>query len=223
MSSRREIFANHRIYHVYNKTIDRKILFNQLPLSQLFTNLLWYYRHQSPKLRYSHFQKLEESTRNELLSEIRDHTQFRIEILAYVLMPNHFHLLLKQNKTSGIVCFMSDLINSFTRAFNSYSKRLGPLFLPRFKAKMMVTEEQLKHTSRYIHLNPYSSRLLEKQSDLANYQFSSLKEYLTGPNLCLTQEILSLFQGKAENYYQFMLNNAEHQKTLDYLKHLSKW
>lgn len=218
MTYRKTIFANNFVYHVYNKTIDHKILFNQPILNKLFINLLWYYRQAIPKQRYSYFKKLEFKKRKNLMPYINDNDQFKTEVLAYVLMPNHFHLLLKQKKTNGIVRYLSDIINAFTRAFNSYHKRQGPLFLPNFKAKMIRTEEQLMHTSRYIHLNPYSSQLIKKPEDLIDYEFSSLKEYLEKPNICQTRDILELFSN-SKNYYEFILNNAEYQKTLEHIKH----
>ena len=222
MSYRKEFFTNGQIYHIYNKTIDHINIFNNHSLGDLFLDLLCYYRSQTIKLRYSRFLELEIKNKKKLMQQIKEPANFKIEIFAYILMPNHFHLLLKQKKTNGIVRFMSDTLNSFTRTHNSSCKRLGPIFLPKFKSKRISSEEQLIHTSRYIHLNPYSSGLIKNVKDLKNYQFSSFKEYLNRPRLCYTQEILALFKEDEDSYNQFVLNNAEHQKTLEIVKHFSK-
>ena len=76
-----------------------------------------------------------------------------MEIICYCLMPNHLHLLLRQLMDGGISKFMSNFANSYTRYFNTKSKRKGPVFEGKFKAKRIETDEQLLHLSRHIHLN----------------------------------------------------------------------
>lgn len=122
---------------------------------------------------------------------------------------------------------MADVLNSFTRYFNIKNERKGPLFLPQFKSKVIRSEEQMIHVSRYIHLNPYSNGLITNINQLEKYYFSSFKEYLRDKkrletNLCNTDLILSIFH-KKERYKQFVLGNAKYQKTLEYIKHVQKW
>src|SRR3989338_11621833 len=113
-------------------------------------------------------------------------------------MPNHFHLLLKQKKEDGITRFMSDTVNSLTRFFNILHERKGPVFLPQFRSRQIHTREQLIHISRYQHLNPYSSRIVNTKEELLNYPFSSFNEYSEKKftNLCNTEIILKEFNYK---------------------------
>lgn len=85
-----------------------------------------------------------------------------LEIISYCLMPNHFHLLVKQVIDHGIVKCLNNFSNSYTRYFNIRHDRVGPLFQGRFKAVRIETDEQLLQVSRYIHLNPVASSLIEE-------------------------------------------------------------
>lgn len=73
---------------------------------------------------------------------------------------------------------MFDTINALTRFYNIGKKRKGPLFFPQFRSRQILTQEQLIHVSRYLHLNPYSAGLVKTLSQLETYQPSSLHQYL---------------------------------------------
>lgn len=77
-----------------------------------------------------------------------------VEILCYCLMPNHFHLLLKQVTDNGIPEFMKKLGTGYAYYFNLKNERQGHLFQNTFKAVLMENDTQFLHLSRYIHLNP---------------------------------------------------------------------
>lgn len=134
--------------------------------------------------------------------------QFKIELLCYCLMPNHFHLLALQKDPEAITKFMLRLCTSYVKYFNIKYELVGRLFQERFRAKIVETDEYLLHLSRYIHLNPISDDLqdlkylsstpgVERESTrerLQNYMWSSYSEYYTQKNnLCHTQVILSYF------------------------------
>jgi len=100
-----------------------------------------------------------------------------VEIIAFCLMPNHYHLTLKQLTLKGISTFMHKLGTSFTNYFNIRQKRSGRLFETTFKAVIVDSEEQLLHLSRYQHLNPRKLNL-KTSKQLINYPWSSLATYL---------------------------------------------
>jgi putative transposase len=115
---------------------------------------------------------------------------------------------------------MSNFQNSYTRYFNKRHKRDGSLFLDQFKAVRVVSEQQLLHLSRYIHLNPYSSYVVKNFLELENYQWSSFPEYLGEKSgFCTTEVILSYFVSR-EKYKNFVLNQADYQRGLEIVKHL---
>lgn len=131
-------------------------------------------------------------------------------------MPNHFHLLVRQLSKNGIQEFMSKILNSYTKYYNTKNKRVGPLFQGTFKAVSIDSDEQLLHLSRYIHLNPYVSDLVK---DLSNYYYSSYHEFLdsTKQLVCITQPILDFFPRK-DGYKKFINNQQDYGKTLHQIK-----
>lgn len=226
MPSRKDIFTNGEIYHIFNKTIDHKKIFSDRKTCWLFLDLIKYYRSLKANIRYSYFKKLKSNFRYLREREIKIRKYFKIEILAYCLMPNHFHLLIQQKVSNGIIRFMSDVLNSLTRFYNLKSIRKGPIFLTQFKSRRIMSREQLLHVSRYIHLNPYSSSIANSVSELVNYEFSSLKEYVKRKNkkiLCEPEIILSNITGRNKSYKKFVLSNKNQQKALNLLKHAQKW
>ena len=79
-----------------------------------------------------------------------------VEVLAFCIMPNHLHLLLRQIKDKGIIKFMIKLNTGYGGYFNRKYGRKGPLLLRRFTAVLIKTEDQLKTVFVYIHTNPIS-------------------------------------------------------------------
>jgi len=214
------------IYHVFNKTIDRREIFTENNLCNKFIETITYYRSSATVLRLSKFHQLSEEMKMYYSKHIMDINRLKVFILAFSLMPNHYHLLLKQNQNQGISSFISNIQNSLTRYFNIMNKRVGPIFLHRYKSKPITNEEQLKHTSRYIHLNCYSGHIVNSLSEIISYPWSSFNEY-TNPNfkirICQKNIVLSLFNNDRSLYKKFVLDNANHQRTLEYCKYSSKW
>ena len=225
MPSRKDIFRNGSIYHIFNKTIDRRLIFEDDRISDLFLKLLRYYRSTKSIIRYSHFNELKGEFRVNFEKQILIPEYFKIEILTFCLMPNHFHLLLKQKKEDGIIRFMSDTVNSVTRFFNILHERKGPVFLPQFRSRQIHTRELLIHVSRYQHLNPFSSGIVKNINDLLTYPLSSFNEYSNTKftSLCNTDIILKEFNYGKTKYQEFVISNAEHQKMLESVKYIEKW
>lgn len=141
--------------------------------------------------------------------------------MCYCLMPNHFHFLLRQEVDGGISKFLGLFQNSYTRYFNTKNDRVGQLFLDTFKNVLVEKEEQLLHLSRYIHLNPYSSKVVENLNDLYKYEWSSLGEYIGGSEdyICEKDMVLSSFKTK-ESYKKFVSDRAEFQRELKQIENL---
>lgn len=139
-------------------------------------------------------------------------------------MPTHYHFILRQKQDSGISNSISLIQNSFTRFYNIKNSKNGPTFIHRFKSKPITSEEQFRHVSRYIHLNPYASGLITKVDDLEKYPWSSYKNFIYSLNKSLTEtkDVLSLFNYDRERYKKFVINNADYQKTLELCKYAEK-
>lgn len=219
MASRNLVFGSGEIYHVFNRSIAQTPIFKYSKDYARFLDLLNYYR-LNPKLSFSHYNRLEKSIKEEYWNTLRKNNNPTTEILAFCLMGNHFHLLLKQTKEKGIKTLASNIQNSYAKYFNTRYKRAGALFQAMFKAVRIETDEQLIHVQRYIHLNPVTAYIVEPENILS-YKWSSFSHYLeeaTNP-FVNTQIILELI-GSKEKFKEFVLNQTDYQRELAKIKHL---
>ena len=222
MPVRKNLLVNYEVYHVFNRGNGSIPIFKNVFDHQKFLQTILYYQNSNPPLRLSKFNSLTPSERESYLRKLKQEKNYLVEIIAYCLMPNHFHLLLKQLKDEGIKNFLRLISDSHSRYFNTKYTRKGSLFEGRFKALRVENDSQLLHLSRYIHLNPYSSFLVKDLKDLFKYPYSSLKEYLnyTNTSVCNKEIILSQFKS-TKDYHQFILDQTDYQRTLDTIKHQS--
>lgn len=219
-TNRNLVFVTDNVYHVYNRGVERRVLFSDTREHTRFVQTLWYYRFRKPPLRYSKFLTLNPQQQSLARAALLDSPK-QVDILAYCLMPNHFHLLLRQTTDRGIHRFLSNVSDSYAKYFNTKHTRVGPLFQGSFKAVFIETEEELMHVSRYIHLNPVVSSLIEIES-LAGYRWSSCAAYFHSATdeMVETAPVLSLFPSQS-TYQQFIHDQADHAKKLEKLKHVA--
>lgn len=208
------------IYHVFNRGIARQLTFTTKKGYARSLDTLKFYRFNRPQIRLSKFFYLSNERREEFLKALEEIEKL-VRIISYCLMPNHFHLLLKQEKDNGISKFLSNFQNSYTRYFNSRKQKDGPLFLDQFKAVRIETDEQLLHLSRYIHLNPYSSYIVKSFEELFMYPWSSLPLYLREEKDSFVDSsfILDHFKNR-QNFKRFVLDQADYQRRLKEIEHL---
>jgi len=203
-------FINDNFYHVFNRGVEKRKIFLNDGDYQRFLQTLYYYQFKGPKPRFS--------THKRFRSQDFDKNPKIIEIACYCLMPNHFHLLIKQIKDGGVQEFANKISNSYTKYFNTKYKRIGPLFQGAFKAVPVETDEQLIHLSRYIHLNPYVSDLVE---NLESFLYSSYNDFIKGTEnkLCNSTLILGFFKD-VKDYKKFVKDQQSYALELERIKHL---
>ncbi|MBI4039390.1 transposase [Candidatus Daviesbacteria bacterium] len=218
-TNRKVIFANDEIYHVFNRGVEKRPTFTDKRELGRGLITLDFYRLAKLPLKLSRFLNLAEAERAKFRQDLNTFEKL-VEIICYCLMPNHFHLLLKQKLEGGISTFVANFTNSYTRYFNTRHERIGPLFQGLFKAVLIESDEQLIHVSRYIHLNPVSSLLIEPD-ELESYQWSSFPEYMgsSNKNIASPKLVLDLLPSK-EKYKQFVLDQVDHARKLEQIKHL---
>jgi|SRR3989344_2162986 len=201
--------ANNYFYHIFNRGVEKRLTFQDSRDFRRFLKILTYYQYEGRKPSFSNISsdQLENVYRNEKL----------VEVICYCLMPNHFHLLVKQLKDDGIVKFMSQIGNAYTRYFNTRYSRIGALFQGAYKAVIMESDEQLIHVSRYIHLNPIVGMLVK---DLKTYEWSSYYDYvgLKNEKLVNKSEIINFFKGPQE-YDKFVSDQFSYALDLARIKH----
>lgn len=220
MSSKRFPLVVDNIYHIVNRGVASSPIFNnRWDYKALFERML-FYRHVNPPLRYSYFINLPVERKIEAIAGLEKDKNFLVDIICYCFMPNHWHLLLKQIQNDGIMVFINRLSNSYARYFNTKHNRKGPMFQGRFKSILIEDDNQLFHTSRYIHLNPYSSKIVTSLDALETYQFSSLKEYVNKADREVCEKDIIIKSFKRTSYRSFVFDHADYQKKLEKYKHL---
>ena len=184
-----KIYVENGYYHLYNRGVEKRTIFQEENDYQTFLHLLKKYLTEEPFIPFS------------------KKTFFkRIDLLAYCLMPNHFHLLIKQSDKNAITDFIRKICTIYSMYFNQKYKRVGPLFQSRFKASLIENNEYLLYLSKYIHQNPLE--ILEKNQRLKDYPYSSYPNYLgfISQYWVKTKEIVSLLKEyeKKITYQQFV-------------------
>lgn len=177
-------FSVGEYYHLYNRGTDQRQVFSKQSDYLRFI-LLLYICNSSEVIHLSNYRgkKFEDFFQLEKSKPI-------LHIGAYCLMPNHFHLLVKEYKEGGISIFMQKLTTAYTMYFNKRNTRTGALFQGTFKARYADSDEYLKYLFSYIHLNPV--KLIDKdwkktgvtdkkgaEDFLKNYKYSSYLDYLS--------------------------------------------
>lgn len=220
MPLRKQVLATNEVYHVFNRGVASSPIFNGVRDYKRFLELIYFYRFSEANISFSRYLDLSSDLRQEYLTKLENESKKLLEIYSYCLMPNHFHFLIKQLVDDGIKTTFAKVQNAYAKYFNLKNKRFGPLFQSRFKAKLIERDENLLHVSRYIHLNPCTSFLIEP-CELTNYSWSSYPEYLSRRNKSFvnTDFILKFFS-KPEKYKKFVLDQADYQRKLGEVKHL---
>lgn len=219
MGDRKTPLVPGEFYHIYNRGVAKQpTFFNKKDYEQALLSL-FYYRFENIPMKLSRFKGLSKDEREKLIAKLEKTNQVLVQIVSFVLMPNHFHLLLKQETKEGIAVFISKFTNSYTKYFNIKRERIGPLFQGIFKSVLIEDDEQLLHLSRYIHINPVVSSII-KESDLLSYKWSSLPAYLEGSSSLIWKDPILNFFPTSDGYKQFVFDQVDYGKQLEVIKHL---
>lgn len=186
---RGDIFRPDHYYHIYNRGVDKKRIFFNSENYAYLTSLI---------KRYS--------------------SKYSITVITYCLMPNHYHLLLRQAAEIPLSKFVNVLFNAYVQALNRQQGRSGPLFEGRFKHKWIDREEYLIHLCRYIHLNPVKAGLVTNPGD---WPYSNYLEWVGEQHGSLTDHrfVDERFPNR-ESYQQFV---ADEQDYLESQQNIEKY
>jgi len=220
--SRNFTFSIDEYYHLYNRGTDKRVIFIENGDYLRFLALLYLCNtveaiHRSDFL-HTTFIELMLVQRNETL----------VDIGAYCLMPNHFHILVHEKVENGISLFMQKVSTAYTMYFNKKYKRSGALFEGRFRAKHIDNDPYLKYMFSYIHLNPVKlidsewkengiKDRIRAREYLDTFKYSSYLDYLlkdTRP-----QESI-LYKEGFPNYFNTATFDQEVNEWLSYTNHV---
>ena len=188
-------------YHIYNRGVEKRNIFLDKQDCVVFQRYL--------KLYLATPSEVEKIQIPRIQSFLRFNMHCEIDLLAFSLMPNHIHLLIKQRDKDSIAKFMKRLTTSYVMYFNRKYNRVGALFQNIYKAAHIEDDPYLLHLSRYIHLNP--TKIKHEKIDFTD--FCSLPYYLGDKEATWvkTNEILTYFdssriKGKGIFYREFVDN-----------------
>jgi len=216
MEYRKDPLATGHYYHIFSRSIAKYIVFNDKDDCKRFEKLINLYRFIGFNYKYSNFTDLKNGMQEEVIKGL-DKNEILAEIIAYCIMPTHIHLLLKQTVDGGISKYMAKVLNSYTRYFNLKHHRKGPLWEGHFTNVLVISDEQLLHLSRYIHLNPTSAGLAVNPED---WVFSSYLEYIKpdlAKRLC---NFDGLFDLNPNQYREFTNDQKSYQHDLAIIKNI---
>lgn len=159
-------------YHIYNRGVNKQEIFTTSKDYSVFLNHLK--EALSPPLKLDEMPTFTVNLNGTtFIKPKRQPKNFygEINLIAYVLMPNHFHLLIKQNKRESMEAFMRSIATRYSMYVNKAYDRVGTLFQGIYKAVFIENENYLLHLSRYIHLNAKGNgnNLVSAYSSYADY------------------------------------------------------
>ncbi len=165
---RKHIISEGEYYHLYNRGVEKRNIFLTRQDRDRFKRLLYVANSTAPFI-FRDIEKLE-------LKDI-DRGKPLVAIAAWVLMPNHFHILVKEITEGGTAMFMRKLCTGYSSYFNKRHVRVGPLLQGRYKSEHVTEDTHLKYLFAYIHLNPL--KLIEPAwKDRGNINVSKAKKFI---------------------------------------------
>ena len=190
-------YHDNAYYHLYNRGVEKRCIFLDDKDYVVFLNLLK--RHLSP------------AQHQDQRGTIYVSYAGRVELLAFCLMPNHFHLFFfLDNDPTAITELMRRVSGAYTTYFNKKYERVGHLFQGVYKASRITTDSYLQHISRYIHLNP---------EEYQGWQYSSWPYYVKKwqGDWIKPKRILDMFAN--DSYAAFVADYEDYKSSLAEIKH----
>ena len=184
---RRMRFINGEFYHVYNRGVEKRRIFMDDKDYLRFIHCLFEFNDVDTVLNFGfHY-------RGSTSIVERKPRKLLVDIIAFALMPNHYHLVLRQRSENGIPIFLQKIGTGYTMYFNAKHDRSGVLFQGAYKAKHVHEDRYLRYLVQYIHLNPVDifqnnweedgiNNLQKTLTFLEQHRWSSYLDYLNKPN-----------------------------------------
>lgn len=204
-------YLSNSYYHIYNRGVEKRKIFLD---DQDYTVFLSYLKeYLLPKEEESLREQLADPTTSykekDKITKLLRLNNFAEEItlLAYCLMPNHFHFFVKQTGANDIDKFMNSLCTRYSMYFNKKYKRVGSLYQDVYKAVLITNEEQFIYLSKYIH-----KQALASQGDALRGYPSSYAEYIgiRKTSWIYPQEVLTYFSKTSGSLsYQSFIEEEE--------------
>jgi len=213
MSIRKIIFEKEQFYHIYNRGNSKQQIFQSMRDEERFMEILYLCNTNSP----INIRNINRDTENIYSYNLDDKI---VTIVAYCLMPNHFHILLSPINENGIQLFMQKLSTAYVMYYNKKYERTGSLFEGKFKSTHADSDDYLRYLFSYIHLNPIKiiesswkeSGIKNKQKALEFLKKYNSSSYIDWENVKRNENLII----KKEAFEQYLDNSKELSKELIY-------
>ena len=222
------------ILHVLNRGVDKRRIFLDDEDRYRFIHDMFEFN-DLETTNTSHFfarQYYDVRRRNIGVRE-RKPRKLLVKVLAFCVMPNHYHMLLMPARKNGVVLFMKKLNGGYAKYFNEKYDRQGTLFQSRYKKIPVTREAHFTHLPYYIHLNPldlempgWRSREIndyrKAMKFLKSYRWSSHLDYLgikNFPSVTQRDFLLEFFGGHKE--YERSIKNWLQELDLEKFKEMT--
>ena len=211
--------VNHCYYHIYNRGALKQPIFFEDADNLRFIRHLYFFNDSTCTPKNGHPMSLPD------MQEV-DKRKPLLSILAWCLMPNHYHLFVQQEQENGISRFQQKLGDGYTKYINTKYKKSGHLFEGSYQIKIIDNDAYFMHIARYLHLNPmelnHSGTSLNKF--LEKYQWSSYKDWIGKENYPMILNMAEVEQIRTIDHvaYKQFLNAWVSKRTSDVRFQLSK-
>lgn len=181
MPSRRVQFAKGEYYHIFNRGVGRGAIYRD-------------------DVDYMEF-----------LRRLKQNAgRYDIRIIAYCLIPNHFHLLVRQDETASAGTMVQYISNGYAQWFNRRHQRNGTLFQGRFEAIHVDEDGYLRHLCRYIHGNPVRHGIAMQP---ALWDYSNYRDWVgLRPGTLVDHQFVINFFGTAAAYTRYLMDYLTHNR-----------
>ena len=210
-------------YHIFNRAVNKQIIFHDTNDYFRFLFLTLYF--QSPIIFQQLGRKVKEFVQSRALDSVEEGEiikKRRVELVAFCIMPNHFHLIVKELDEGGIAAYMQRVLTSYSKYYNTKYQKSGHVFQGPYRAVHIADDRQLLHLSAYIHRNPREISKWFKKED--QYIWSSYQDFIDENrwgDLIMPDIVIGQFKDKAE-YENFVKTSPAKikEKELEYLAEL---
>jgi REP element-mobilizing transposase RayT len=191
--------TNGAFYHMYNRGVNKAIIFHDALDFSYFQRLLQFYLSPSRQEAQSLFHSRPWRHQDNDLSTC-------VQLVSYCFMTNHFHLMLRQLTDDGVSMLMKRLSASYARYFNARYERTGHVFESSCKGRIIIDDDDFISTNAYIHRNAKAI-----MTEYQHYPFSNLRDILTStePSWWSAGQLLEAFEGSPSDYLAFVKHKEE--------------
>jgi putative transposase len=207
-----------KYFHIYNRGVDKRAVFQRESDFERFLLSLRLCNSENNKLMIVWRDLLRKKSNILLEDFIKANCGDKlVEVSAYCLLPNHFHLLLKQTKEKGIETFMHKIATSYTNYFNKKNNRTGSLFEGTYKSVEIDSYSYFLNISLYINGNPE----IHKIAKTDQWEWSSYYEYMDNVEyICFKYDIMKEFRAGSEEYQKLLKHFIANSQSMKGLKRL---